>query len=219
MDDSQRAADLAKQYKIDVGLHLNFTQELIRQVSASLLFDYHNHIVRFLTSRKYNFLIYNPILRKQFEYVFLWQFEEFVRLYGVSPSHIDGHHHMHLCSNMIIDTIIPKGQKVRRNFSFTSGEKSLLNRVYRMVIDKWLVKRYSTTDYFFSLSERIDVGRLAQALDLAKTADVEIATHPELDKEFEWLMGNEWTQAISKIEKGSYSDLKTSVHLWNKSSN
>jgi len=218
MEDSQRAADLAREYSIDVGLHINFTQKLTQRISGSLLCDYHDRIVGFLTRNKYNFLIYNPALRKHFEYVFQVQLEEFERLYGMSPSHIDGHHHMHLCANMLFETIIPAGQKVRRNFSFARGEKSLLNRMYRAVIDKWLARRYQMTDYYFSLSERIKSGRLAYALELANASIVELETHPELGKEFEWLMGNACTQAISNLQRGTYSQLKVSVYPGNKSS-
>lgn len=207
MEDSQRAADLAREYSIDAGLHLNFTQELTQRIHGSLLCDYHDRIVGFLTGNKYNFLIYNPALRKQFEYVFQVQLEEFERLYGTSPSHIDGHHHMHLCANMLIETIIPEGQKVRRNFSFARGEKSSLNRMYRAVIDKWLARRYLMTDYLFSLSERIKTGRLARAFELAKVSCVELETHPELAEEFEWLMGNACVQAVSNLQRGTYAQL------------
>ena len=211
MEDSLRAADLARECSIDVGLHLNFTQELTQQIHSSLFCDYHDRIVRFLTKNNYNFLIYNPALRKEFEYVFQTQLEEFERLYGTSPSHVDGHHHMHLCANMLIETIIPEGQKVRRNFSFARGEKILLNRMYRSVIDKWLARRYLTTDYFFSLSERIKTGRLARALELAKASSVELETHPEFVEEFEWLMGNACVQAVSKLQRGTYAQLGVSV--------
>jgi predicted glycoside hydrolase/deacetylase ChbG (UPF0249 family) len=212
MEDSQRAADLARELMIDVGLHLNFTQELTQRIFSSLLCDYHERIVGFLTQSKYNFLIYNPALRKQFEYVFRAQLEEFERLYGKSPSHIDGHHHMHLCTNMLIENIIPKGQKVRRNFSFARGEKSLPNRIYRAVIDKWLARKYLTTDYLFSLSERVKTGRLAGSLELAKVCNVELQTHPELVEEFEWLMGNTCVQAVSILQRGTYAQLKVSVY-------
>lgn len=212
MEDSRRAADLARENRIDVGLHLNFTQELTQRIQNSLLHDYHNRIVRYLTRKKYNFLIYNPVLRKQFEYVFQVQREEFERIFGMSPSHIDGHHHMHLCANILFGTIIPEGQKVRRNFSFGRGEKSLLNRMYRTVIDKWLTRRYLMTDYLFSLPECIKIGRLAYALELAKTSNVELETHPELAEEFEWLTGNASIKAFSGIQKGTYSQLNVSVY-------
>jgi len=198
---------LAKENGIDVGLHLNFTQELTQQIHNSLLFEYHDRIAKFLTRNKYNFLIYNPALRKQFEYVFRVQYEEFERLYGTSPSHIDGHHHMHICANMLFETIIPEGQKVRKNFCFTRGEKPLLNRMYRAMIDKWLARRYITTDYLFSLAERKKIGRLVPALELAKTSSVELETHPELEEAFEWLMGNECLQAVLNIQTGTYAQL------------
>lgn len=211
MDDSIRAADLAKESGIDMGLHLNFTQELTQKINNSLLYEYHDRILKFLTKNKYYFLIYNPALRKQFQYVFQLQLEEFEHLYGTSPLHINGHHHMHLCTNMLIKSIIPEGQKVRRNFSFERGEKSLLNRTYRATIDKWLSRKYFTTDYLFSLSERIKTGRLPRALELAKFASVELETHPEFDEEFVWLMGDDCFHAISGLQIGNYAQLKTSV--------
>lgn len=207
MEDSQRAAYLAREHNIDVGLHLNFTQELTQLIHSSLLCDYHDHIVGFLTRNKYNFLIYNLALRNQFEYVFQVQLEEFKRLYGMSPSHIDGHHHMHLCTNMLIGGIIPAGQKIRRNFSYSRGEKSLLNSMYRSIINVWLSRRYLTTDFLFSLSECIKFGRLERAFELAKTSNVELETHPELTEEFECLMGSTFVQATSDLQKGTYYQL------------
>ncbi len=207
MEDSRMAANLARECSIDVGLHLNFTQELTQRIHSSLLCDYHERIAGFLTRNKYNFLIYNPALRKQFKYVFQVQFEEFERLYGTSPSHINGHHHMHLCTNMLLETIIPMGQKVRRNFFFARREKSLPNRMYRAMIDKWLARRYLTADYLFSLSEGIRTGRLKRALELAKVSNVELETHPEFEEEFEWLMGNAGFQAVSNLKKGTYNQL------------
>jgi len=207
MEDSQRAAALAKEYNLDVGLHFNFTQELTQPAPESLLFDYHTRVRKYLTANGYNFLIYNPAIFKQVEYVYKAQIEEFERLYGASPSHIDGHHHMHLCANLLIGNLIPKGRKVRRNFTFARGEKSFPNRMYRAAIDKWLSKRYIITDYLFSLPELIKSGRLAQALDLAKNSCVEFEAHPELNGDFEWLMGDTYSQATSTLKKGTYRQL------------
>lgn len=207
MVDSQRAAELQKDNRIDVGLHLNFTQELTGCIKNDLFRDYHNHIATFLSSGKYNFMIYNPNLRKAFKYVFQIQLEEFERLYEMPPSHINGHHHMHLCTNMLVDKIIPSGQKVRRNFSFSKGEKSLLNRLYRSGIDKWLMRRFLTTDYFFSLQELIKNNRLKKAVALAESSIVELETHPEIDEEFNWFMNDTSYRLISNIQKGAYQQL------------
>lgn len=208
MEDSQRAAELAKEYSIDTGLHLNFTQGFTQCNHNSQFRDYHSRIVGYLTRKKYNFLFYNPVLQKQFDYVFHVQLEEFEHLFGMFPSHIDGHHHMHLCANMLFGAIIPNGHKVRRNLSFVQGEKSLPNRMYRAAIDNWLTRRYSTTDYLFSLPERIKTGRLEYALDLAKTSIVELETHPELTEEFEWLTGSKCIRAFSSLQRGTYTQVE-----------
>lgn len=207
MEDSYRAADLAKENNIDVGLHLNYTEKFSSQINNHLLSEYHNKIIRFLNQNKYNFIIYNPTLRNAFEYVYHMQVEEFERIYGNSASHINGHHHMHLCTNMLIEKIIPKGQKVRRNFTYARGEKNLLNRLYRRFIDNFLVKMYFTTDYLFSLSETLNFGRLEQVIELAKTSVVELETHPGEEADFKWLTENIKFLKNLNFEKGTYSQL------------
>jgi len=215
MEDSARAAELAGECGIDAGLHLNFTEKFTQSVHDALFSNYHNRIAGFLTRNNYNLLIYHPALRKQFHYVCRVQFEEFKRLYGVSPSHVDGHHHMHLCANMLVEPIIPRGLKVRRNFSFSRGEKSLPNRLYRALVDRWLGRRYLTPDYLFSLPQCLKTGRLERALGLAESSNVELETHPELTEEFEWLTGDACAVAISNLRKGSYAQLEASTRPGN----
>ena len=205
MEDSSRAADLAKDAGIDVGLHLNLSQRFMGEGCVGLLQEYHDRIVHYLTLNKYALLFYNPALRKQFRYVYQAQLEEFLRLYGRPPSHIDGHHHMHLCTNMLLDRVIPNNEKVRRNFSFWPGEKSFLNRMYRRLIDWWLDSRYFVTDYFFTLSQVIQTNRLMYVSELSKVATVELMTHPANAKEYACLMSNDYLAMLRKLENGTYS--------------
>src|SRR5208282_5974677 len=90
MADSQRAADLAVAAGIDVGLHLNLSQRFTTEIHDALLQQYHDAIVRFLTRGKYALLLYNPMLRRQFRHVYQAQMDEFRRIYGKNPSHVDG---------------------------------------------------------------------------------------------------------------------------------
>ena len=205
MEDSSRAADLAKDAGIDVGLHLNLSQRFMGEGCVGLLQEYHDRIVHYPTLNKYALLFYNPALRKQFRYVYQAQLEEFLRLYGRPPSHIDGHHHMHLCTNMLLDRVIPNNEKVRRNFSFWPGEKSFLNRMYRRLIDWWLDSRYFVTDYFFALSQVIQTDRLMHVSELSKVATVELMTHPANAKEYAFLMSDDYLAMLRKIENGTYS--------------
>src|SRR5437868_3216445 len=142
MEDSERAAELAKEQNPEVGLHLNFDERFTGNRVPTTLGNYHDKIARFLTRNKYSQLLYNPFLRKAFSYSYQAQAEEFARLFGKQPSHIDGHHHMHLCANLILSNTIPAGAKLRRNFSFWPGEKSLLTRAYRGLVDRWLARRH-----------------------------------------------------------------------------
>jgi hypothetical protein len=130
-------------------------------------------------------------------------------LYGRAPSHVDGHHHLHLCANMLIDAVIPRGVGVRRNFTFGPGEKGPVNRAYRRLVDTGLGLRYVLTDYFFALehclSGRGKPPRLVA--DLAKVASVEIMTHPRNPEEFSYLVGKQSRDLFGTVTKGTYAQL------------
>ena len=149
MQDSQRAAELARAHGVDCGLHLNLTLDFSAAVSSPVLREHHRRVKRFLESFRFAPAFRHPRLASSFEYVVSAQLEEYERLYGVAPRRVDGHHHMHLCANVIGGNLLPAGAIVRRNFSFLPGEKSALNRAYRARLDRRLAERYQLTDYFF----------------------------------------------------------------------
>jgi len=205
MEDSERAAELAKENELDVGLHLNFAEPFTGKNHPPKLDQYHGRIVRYLMGNKYAQLVYNPSLRKEFAYSYRAQSEEFVRLFGRPPSHIDGHHHMHLCANMLLTNMIPAGMKMRRNFSFWPGEKSLLNRTYRGLVDRWLARRYRLPDYFFDLTQCLQGKKLDRVATLAKSNNVELMTHPVVRHETEYLISDEFQAMLQCLEVGSYA--------------
>jgi chitin disaccharide deacetylase len=206
MQDSERAARLAKDYELDdVGLHLNFSEEFTDKSCSETLKEHHGRIIRFLRRNKYAQLLYNPFLRKAFAYCYQAQVEEFVRLFGKSPSHIDGHHHMHLCANLLLSKLIPAGTRMRRNFSFWPGEKGMLNRAYRMLVDRWLAHRYRLADYFFDLTQCIEGKKLDRVAALAKSSNVELMTHPTVSAEEEYLMSDEFSELLERLEIGGYA--------------
>ncbi len=205
MADSERAAELAQENELDVGLHLNFTERFTGGRIAARLASYHTEIAGFLTRNKYSQLLYNPFLRREFSYSFAAQAEEFARLFGKSPSHIDGHHHMHLCVNLLLSNLIPADMKIRRNFSFWPGEKNRFNRAYRALVDRWLARRYRLTDYFFDLTQCIQENKLGRVTSLAKSSNVELMTHPIVPREADYLMGDEFSELLQRLEVGGYA--------------
>src|SRR4029453_3552657 len=173
MRDSERAAKLATDYQLhDVGLHLNFSEEFTHRKCPKTLKESHKRIIKFLRRNKYAQVLYNPLLREAFAYSYHAQVDEFVQLFQKPPSHIDGHHHMHLCANVLLSNLIPVGMKIRRNFSFRPEEKSWLNRAYRTFIDDWLARRYKLTDYFFDLMQCIEERKLGRGALLGKSGNV-----------------------------------------------
>ena len=205
MEDSERATELAKENELDVGLHLNFTDRFTANECPRTLANYHSEIVRFLRANKYSQVLYNPFLRREFVYSCEAQAGEFARLYGKPPSHIDGHHHMHLCANVLLSNVIPTGMKMRRNFSFWPGEKNFFNRTYRSLIDCWLARRYQLPEYFFDLAQCMQGKKLDRVAALAKLSKVELMTHPIVNEEEEYLMSDEFKVILQRLEIGGYA--------------
>ncbi len=207
MEDSERAASRANECGIDVGLHLNLSQLYTAPPRN------HGHgivaaqarIVRFMTASKYAVLLYHPGLRQAFRDVFRTQRDEFVRLYGKPPSHVDGHQHRHLCANVLLDEVIPRGERVRRNFSFFPGDKGWINRSYRHWIDRRLRSKYRLTDYFFSLPQCLAKNRLSQLADLAKSSKVELMTHPIKPDEYAFLMSDSYKIFLQGLQPAAYA--------------
>lgn len=191
MEDSERSAVLAFQHRVDCGLHLNLTTPFTAPQASSRLKEQQSKLAGFLRSHRFASVVYHPLLAGCFEYVTRAQLDEFERLYGIPPGRIDGHHHMHLCANVVGQKLLPAGTIVRRNFSFESGEKNAINRWYRARQDKQLARRHRMTDFFFSLPPLQPPSRLEKIFTLALRANVEAETHPIHPDEYRFLMGEE----------------------------
>jgi chitin disaccharide deacetylase len=205
MADSGRAAALAAKAGMDVGLHLNLDAPFTSSACPESVRSRHESVCRWLRLHKYAQWLFNPFLHGHFHQLYQAQIGEFARLYGRQPSHLDGHHHRHLCMNMVLGKIIPEGETVRRNFSFWPGEKSGLNRACRRWVDRRLARRHRMTDYFFSLAQCLQHNRLPRVLELAKTSKVELMAHPEKPAEYEWLMSDECLAVVKRLDMRSYS--------------
>ena len=197
MTDSARAADVAKEQGIDAGLHLNLTTPFTSADCPRPVASKQERIVGYLRSNRFARVIFNPLLMREFEYVVAAQIDEYRRLYGAEPVRIDGHHHMHLCANVLFGRLLPSGTVVRRNFSFESGEKNLFNRSYRSFVDRMLARRHRLTDYFYSLPPIEPPARLEKIFSLSRKFVVEVETHPVNAEEHRFLMGEELRRLVT----------------------
>jgi predicted glycoside hydrolase/deacetylase ChbG (UPF0249 family) len=205
MQDSARAADLALQQGIDTGLHLNLTTEFSAAGCSAKLLDNQQRVARYLLRHRLAQIMFNPALASAFDYVVKAQFEEFQRLYREQPAKVDGHHHMHLCSNVLLQRLLPQAMMARRNFSFDRGEKGIVNRIYRKLVDRSLIRRHKVTDAFFSLAPLEPAARLQRIYELANRAVVEVAAHPFKLDEYQYLTGGEIFRQLGQVRMMSAS--------------
>ncbi|HXF52633.1 MAG TPA: ChbG/HpnK family deacetylase [Hyphomicrobiaceae bacterium] len=199
MEDSERAAELAREQSIEVGLHLNFTAPFSGKSVPVPLAEHQERIARHLRRHRLAQVVPHPGLIRSFQYVTKAQLDEFHRLYGFPAERIDGHHHMHLCANVLLQKLLPRGTMVRRNFSFDRGEKSLGNTLYRNLVDRALARRHWLTDYFFSLPPLEPVSRLEKIYTLARQFTVEVETHPVNPDEYRYLAGGAFFRQIGDV--------------------
>jgi hypothetical protein len=200
MSDSVRAARIALERGIEVGLHLNLTTPFSQDSYSGHLLAAQGQIASYLRASRLAQTVFHPRLHTAFSDVVARQLEEFARLYGRRPDRIDGHHHMHLCANVVLARLLPRGTLVRRNFSFQPGEKSYWNRLYRRVLDRLLATRHDLVDYFFSLAPLNSPGRLQRIASLSRTAIVEVETHPTQADEYLLLTANTLPNELGQTE-------------------
>ena len=199
MEDSERAAGIARAQGIEAGLHLNFTTPFSARSLPPSLAEHHQQVARHLLRHRLAQVVFHPGLTRSFHYVAAAQSDEFRRLYGAAPERIDGHHHMHLSANVLMQKLLPPGTMVRRSFSFDPGEKGLANHLYRRFVDRGLARRHSLTDYFFSLAPLEPASRLRRIFSLANQFSVEVETHPVNPDEHHYLAGGEIFRQLGEI--------------------
>jgi chitin disaccharide deacetylase len=209
MNDSRRAAESASKCDIDIGLHINFTEEYTGTNVPGDVQERHNRVRGYLLKSKWASIIYNPFIRKDICDCFNDQCIEYNRIIGRMPYRYDGHHHVHLCSNMIIDHVIPYGACVRRSFTFKKKEKSVLNRFYRRIVDWRIQNKYICCDEYYALSGSNDnYLAIRNYIQNASIKNIELSTHPEIAEQFNYLTNPQYIDYIRTAKTGIYSLIK-----------
>lgn len=207
MDDSIRAAQIAREIEIDVGLHLNLTEPFTSETCSPSVRAAQRAVSEFLHRNKLAGVMLNPRLHSAFKAAVSAQIEEFRRIYGSDPSHIDGHHHQHLGANVLFGGLLPAGSIARRHFTFYAGEKSWLNRTYRAICDRVLALRCRSLDAFFDLTQHMRTPKMQRLAKIAGHARVELMVHPAQPGEFEYLTGEEFGKWLTDVELSDFRTL------------
>ena len=187
MEDSERAAAVARDRGIDAGLHLNLDTPFSKVPITSDLVEHQVKLARFLHS-PFSRPFFHPGLVGSFEYVVSAQLAEYDRLYGAPPRRIDGHHHLHLAANVLLGRLLPLGTILRPHFSREPGEKRIRNSIFRYYAKLTLGKSHRTVDCLFALPP-LEPKRLQQIFSRSREVTIEVETHPTNPVEFDFLTG------------------------------
>lgn len=200
MADSARAAELARERGLPVGLHLNLSQTFdspdvpedvrLRQARVTRRFR-HMRLRRWL---------YDPSARGLVDRAIADQLGEFERLYGHPPRKLDGHLHVHLCPDVLLSRALPHDVWLRPVSTSAVGKAVPVLGALRHARERWLRNRFAMSDYFFSIESIHPVlggSGLGGAFDLAADANVEVMTHPSRPRELELLLSADWRRALS----------------------
>lgn len=196
MSDSQRAAAIAWEIGIPLGLHLNFTQPFDGPgIPAAVRERQRRLCERFtpLTRRTRMQLDPRPATATLIRDGILDQLEAFRTTYGTEPTHLDSHQHVHTCPDVY--TRLPAPLRLRRSLS-----------QHRHVLS-W---RFTTTQRFAPISQlHPDLGGagLLEAIDRSASESLEIMVHPSFDDDLPILLSDEWLQALEEAPLGSFADL------------
>lgn len=197
MEDSERAAAVARERGIDAGLHLNLDTPFTKVPITSNLVKHQARLARFL-HRPFSRPFFHPGLVRSFEYVVSSQLVEYDRLYGTPPRRIDGHHHLHLAANVLFGGLLPLGTILRPHFSREPGEKPIRNFLFRCYTKLMLERSHRTVDCLFALPP-VEPKRLMKIFSRSREISIEVETHPTNPVEFDFLTGGPLFRLLGDI--------------------
>lgn len=212
MADSERAAEVALTIGLPVGLHLNLDSpftgsdvpEPVRQPHTELT---HRFGVR---NRRWRRWIPDPTIdRAVIERTVSQQLARFEELYGRPPTHVDGHHHMHVVPG-VARTPALAHLRMRRGFSELPGSRSP-KALARQLHHRLYLSQHRSTDHFFSIASmrrELLAGEHPAVLRLADDGVIEVMAHPGASKERELLMCDAWAGALRDVQLGTYEDIR-----------
>lgn len=202
MSDTIRAARIAVERSLPVGLHLNLTLPFTSREVPPEVRDRQRRLTEIFTSdgwrdtkaRRPTVELLRDAIRDQLE--------SFCKHFG-QPTHIDGHHHVHLHEAVL--ELLPRTWPIRPVPRRPAEADARPGRRARS-----LRAHFLAPDLTFTFEHvHPDVG--GTGLDLlarAHTACIEVTTHPQREVELRALLGSEWRDALAALPLGNYADLR-----------
>ena len=151
MEDSKRAAEIALEHGIDVGLHLNFTSPFSASGIPTRLLEHQQLCRNRWRHNRFSQVVFHPGLIGSFEYVVAANVTNSLVFSGGKPI---------AWTVTIICTFAPTcfwvgcchpEQSFAGTSRFSRERRASGNRFYRQTVDRILASRHRLTNFFFSL--------------------------------------------------------------------
>ncbi len=205
MRDSARAASLARERSMPTGLHLNLTLPFDEAVVPADVRERQIRVTEVLGSESWREDGREIPPGRLLEDVISDQLECFRASFG-EPSHLDGHHHIHIHPAVLEH--LPRDLPIRPMLSVPSRAEARPSRR-----ERGLRRHFRSPDLCFAF-EHVHPslgGDGLNALEPAHRRTLEIMTHPQRKPERQALMSAEWRTVLSTLTLGSYRDFAGSA--------
>ena len=201
MRDSDRAASLAAEHGIPVGLHLNLTLPFADASVAAPVRERQLLLTEVFGSESWRDGGRERPSEGLLADVIDDQLECFRESFG-EPTHLDGHHHVH--THPAVLAHLPADLPIRPILSVPTRAGAR-----RSMRERRLHRRFLCPETCFALEDvHPSLGGVGlETLDLARRQSLEIMVHPRQEHEHAALRSAGWRQAISRLTLGSYADL------------
>jgi predicted glycoside hydrolase/deacetylase ChbG (UPF0249 family) len=207
MGDSSRAAALSKEASLPIGLHLNLDDPFTGDVPADVRCA-HDRVRSWFTAGPRLLASFNPSpsFHRDLRTSISAQLDEFRGLVGHDPTHIDGHHHVHMRWDVLCSSALPAKIPVRSTRWVDAKRPAGVLRSSRT---RWIKRRFLSTDLFFDLRHISPAlgGTESLPSEGIHATTVEVMAHPGTSDEFAVLNSPWWRDVTRGLPVGSFADL------------
>jgi chitin disaccharide deacetylase len=212
MEDSDRAAGLAQEANVPVGLHINLTERFTARDVPRAVRDRQARIVDALGHSRTHKWLYDLRIKAEVDRSLRDQLTRFLELYGQPPTHFDSHHHLHSCPNIFLSRELPSGARIRNTMIWSRRRSGVVRRA-RQARQRLMERRLRSPSAIVCLDVLVTQHRnspheVARAvLTALPTTSAEVMAHPGEPAEFAFLMSEPWSRILSSRRTGSFDDL------------
>lgn len=210
MEDSDRAAAIARRERLGLGLHLNLTQPFSDSAAPLAVRGRQQALLEHFRDPRRRQRSFDLSRRAAVHAAVADQFARFHELYGRAPDHLDGHEHVHLCLDVLL--ALPRGLKVRPAISGLGGPLEMARfagaaSAARGAVIRARLRAPRHAFDFWRLSQEPVSDIMELALDFSDRTAIEVMCHPDRPEELRVLTSERWRRALAGRPLGTYADL------------